>query len=145
MDNRRCLTLQEPWASLVIGRPGLVPLKPVENRTWTTAWRGRLWIHRGKAWDVKGAVSMMKWANLPPPWQAWIEERLRMKTKDREADGMRIVGFVDLNRIIQNHASLYAVPGCYHWCMDNPTMTHPEPCPGAQGLWIAGNQLLATA
>jgi hypothetical protein len=42
----RALTILQPWADLIMsGR------KRVENRTWSTKYRGRLYIHAGKARD----------------------------------------------------------------------------------------------
>lgn len=42
----RILTLRQPWATLVaIGE------KTVENRRWSTSYRGPLAIHAGEAWD----------------------------------------------------------------------------------------------
>ena len=37
-----CLTLHQPWASLLV-----YGIKRVEGRGWTTDFRGRLWIHAG--------------------------------------------------------------------------------------------------
>lgn len=37
------LSIRQPWAWLVINRH-----KPIENRTWTTKYRGRVYIHASK-------------------------------------------------------------------------------------------------
>lgn len=39
----RTLTVKQPWASLIV-----MGIKDVENRTWTTPYRGRILIHAGK-------------------------------------------------------------------------------------------------
>ena len=41
----RVLTIWEPWASLIA-----LGVKRVENRGWSTAYRGPLLIHAGKRW-----------------------------------------------------------------------------------------------
>jgi ASCH domain len=40
----RCLSVRQPWAWAIIHGP-----KRVENRTWPTNHRGRLWIHAGSS------------------------------------------------------------------------------------------------
>ena len=37
---QRALTIRQPWADLIMSGA-----KDVENRTWSTSYRGRLWIH----------------------------------------------------------------------------------------------------
>lgn len=59
----KCLTVQQPWASLLLGiapvdRLGNAPgMKDVENRKWATTHRGNLLIHAGKAFD-KAAMEL---------------------------------------------------------------------------------------
>ncbi len=43
--NVACLSVRQPWASLIVNG-----VKPVENRAWSCAYRGRLVIHAGKTW-----------------------------------------------------------------------------------------------
>lgn len=67
------LSIRQPWAWLIV-RPDIVDaderrraaeagiLKLVENRDWTTPYRGRLWIHAGKtctARDYAAAVEFV--------------------------------------------------------------------------------------
>jgi hypothetical protein len=47
----RAITVQQPWASAIAHPDG----KRVENRRWTTSWRGALAIHAGQGWDPAGA------------------------------------------------------------------------------------------
>ena len=49
MSSIACLSVRQPWAwAIVHGH------KPVENRTWTAEFRGRLLIHAGLTWDKAG-------------------------------------------------------------------------------------------
>ena len=50
MSPDRILTVRQPWATAII-RYG----KDVENRTWMTDYRGRVWIHAGLKSDDIGA------------------------------------------------------------------------------------------
>ena len=43
-DNMLCLSMHQPWASLLV-----YGIKRVEGRGWNTDFRGRLWIHAGKS------------------------------------------------------------------------------------------------
>ena len=43
----KALSLRRPWDYVVLHPP----FKNVENRTWPTSYRGRVCIHRAKAWD----------------------------------------------------------------------------------------------
>jgi hypothetical protein len=46
----KALSLSQPWDRVVV----LPPYKNVENRTWPTYHRGRIYVHRAKSWDEKG-------------------------------------------------------------------------------------------
>jgi hypothetical protein len=39
------LSIRQPWAWLIVNG-----FKDLENRSWSTAFRGPVWIHAGKAW-----------------------------------------------------------------------------------------------
>jgi hypothetical protein len=45
----RAITINEPWATLIVHG-----IKRVENRSWSTNYRGSLLIHAGKAIDTDG-------------------------------------------------------------------------------------------
>lgn len=47
MKTLPCLSVRQPWAWLIVNGH-----KPVENRSWSTAFRGRLLIHAGKTLDA---------------------------------------------------------------------------------------------
>jgi hypothetical protein len=42
----RALSIRQPWAWLIVHGH-----KPIENRDWSTDWRGELLIHAGKVFD----------------------------------------------------------------------------------------------
>lgn len=45
----KALSIRQPWASLIV-----LGLKPVENRTWRTNYRGQLLIHAAQTFDREG-------------------------------------------------------------------------------------------
>jgi hypothetical protein len=46
----KALSLSQPWDRVVL----FPPYKDVENRSWPTSYRGRIYVHRAKSWDEKG-------------------------------------------------------------------------------------------
>jgi hypothetical protein len=46
----KALSIRQPWASMIV-----LGLKPVENRSWKSNFRGRMLIHAGKKFDQEGA------------------------------------------------------------------------------------------
>lgn len=125
-DNRTVLTVQEPWASLIVDGH-----KDVENRTWGTSYRGRLWIHAGQkidtgAWFWIGAAFGEAQA---ADWQTGLPEHA----------GGAIIGHVDLVGCSQFSKSPWWT-GSWAWELRNPVRIPPQPKRGRLGLWIAGDQ-----
>lgn len=124
-DGRTVLSIQQPWADWIVDG-----FKDVENRSWKTEFRGRLWIHASRKVD-KGAM-------------LWVE---RTFGKDYARDLDRgeprtlgaIIGHVDLITCADTSPSLWWT-GAVAWILQNPKRTTPEPKRGRLGLWIAGNQ-----
>lgn len=50
----KALSIRQPWAWLICAGH-----KPVENRTWQTAYRGELLIHAGQQFDDEGAATVL--------------------------------------------------------------------------------------
>jgi hypothetical protein len=46
----KALSFSRPWDYLVLH----APFKDIENRTWPTNFRGRIYVHRAKSWDEEG-------------------------------------------------------------------------------------------
>jgi len=45
----KALSVRQPWAWLIANN-----LKPIENRTWPTRYRGAFLIHAGQTFDLQG-------------------------------------------------------------------------------------------
>ena len=54
-DGQMCLTMHQPWASLLV-----YGIKRIEGRTWPTRYRGRLWIHAASKEPEEEAVAACK-------------------------------------------------------------------------------------
>lgn len=126
MDNRRALTIHQPWATLIARG-----LKDVENRTWATPWRGTLFIHAGKKWDREAAPLLKAlglWPDdLPDSPEAFPTMCLIAKTT-----------LVTCTRI--SASPWFAGDPKIAWVLADTTPIPHESMPGAQGLWIVGNQ-----
>ena len=56
------LSIQQPWAYLIIHR-----YKTIENRTWSTTFRGRIFIHAPKSFDWEGYHYLLKNTSIRLP------------------------------------------------------------------------------
>lgn len=117
------ITVKQPWAAAIAALG-----KDVENRSWTTNYRGRLAIHAGKSWDHTGhrAAETLAGQHLPPAagGPAWASGAL-----------IAVVDLVDVDHC-DGRCSPWAIPDSYHWQLANVrALTTPLPCRGALKLW----------
>lgn len=125
----KALTVCQPYAELIARG-----LKPIENRTWPTTYRGPLGIHAGKS-------------------RAWMDPG------DLEAyPGMEfgaIVAVVDLVDCLNHdgrarwgrYAALYDhehANGPWCWILQNVRRIDAVPCRGSQGLWDVPGLVIKT-
>lgn len=96
----KMLSIRQPWASLIAHG-----VKDVENRTWTTRYRGPILIHSGKKVDSDGMSQHPGYVDAP-----------------RGA----IIGVVDLVDVRTLSESPWWRHGCYAWILQNPKLL-PEP------------------
>lgn len=124
----RALSIARPWAGLIVHG-----YKPVENRTWSTRYRGTLIVHASQRWD-RAVADIAEALGLPG-------------SKHGHATGY--VGSVDLVDV--HHAtdcggcSIWAEPGAWHWVMQRAQqLSTPIPGPGRLGLYSPPKQIIAT-
>ncbi len=59
----RILSVRQPWAELIVSG-----IKRIENRTWTTSYRGPVIIHAGGKWDDEPIEQIERRLNLEIPY-----------------------------------------------------------------------------
>lgn len=149
----KVLSVKNPYAYLII-QGG----KDVENRTWTTDYRGRLYIH------VSGDTLpfLTEEPNLTDDYSLKLEiflnklaehySKCDINKGDTAESFMNavidkpnlwllktqsIIGYVNLVNIIQNSSSPWAIDGQHHWILKNPTLLENpiRHVKGRLGLW----------
>jgi len=139
-----CLSVKNPISYQIFGG------KDVENRSWKTDYRGRLYIHSsgypfaavpGKLWPKE--IEGTEYDKLADQFSVrWIEhyERLGIDVRDgapkNEAlwfcRSQAIIGHVELTDIIRDSKSPYAERDQYHWVFKNPVLLD-KPLIGIKG------------
>lgn len=115
----KALTIHEPWSTLI-----MLGIKRIENRSWSTPYRGRLVIHSARtvrrdvaaAYNVEDAIS--------PGYALGTVVLTGIYTQDDVSD------HVD-RRQLQEFGS-----GPFYWLFDHvDPFEEPIPIAGQQGLW----------
>jgi hypothetical protein len=110
----RALSIRQPYAWLIIAGH-----KTIENRTWKTAYRGRLLIH----------AALETYPFEHPAYRS-------IKLPDR-LDRGGIIGEVTLEDIVTESNDPWFT-GPYGWILANPRALPFQPCPGRLRLWTPG-------
>ena len=121
----KTLTIKQPWADLIVAG-----IKDIENRTWKTAYRGRVLIHASKEPCSRGDLSVY-------PLPALAENINLGEYNPRQFTGGAIIGSVDIVDCVMNHPSAWAEKGVYNWVLANP-VKFEKPIlnvKGMLGLW----------
>jgi len=111
----KALSLTQPMAWAIFNG------KDVENRTWSTKVRGRIYIHSSKGFN-KGHYQ----------WIAKNENRLccRLPQPEEFVHGA-IIGEVSIVDCVQHHVSWWAFWGFWKFVLVNPVLYEkPIPCRG---------------
>lgn len=107
----KALSVQQPYAILEV-----MGIKDIENRSWKTDYRGRLYIH---ACGRKGDHKKNK---LTPEQMSEVTGSIALRIVQDDQMYSSIIGYVDLVDVVENHPSVWALPGHYHWVLANPVM-----------------------
>lgn len=97
----KALSIKQPWATLIAHG-----IKDIENRTWRTKFRGRIYIHSSGV-PVK-----------TPPVLLFTDEQV-IASKDFWFGGLvnsAIIGEVDIVDCVLNHTSVWAEQMAYDVC-----------------------------
>lgn len=135
MKTIKVLSVRQPWAWLICAG-----YKNIENRTWKTDYRGKLFIHAGKEFEWH------ELNGLPHDYRKLVIEHFGIQfmrygkkwtdviTKHKEEFGA-IVGYADLTDCVRNANSIWAMPGCWHWELHRPLELAPIPLKGRLGIF----------
>lgn len=142
------LSVRQPWAFLIIAG-----LKPIENRTWKTDYRGELHLHAGKSFDWDALIWLMNQGKMGELWACIrhfgielndVPEKSKI-TKHLDEFGA-IIGRVALTDCVPRDVpcasekgvlSDWAEVGCDHWKVADPVPITPIPLRGQLGLFKA--------
>lgn len=122
----KVLTVKQPWASLIVHG-----IKDIENRSWRTNFRGRVLIHASDSYGRKFSVDLT---------DAQTKAAFATIAKETMFGNMpfgSIIGSVEIVDCVQNHPSIWADNGVYHWVLANPILFEKpiENVKGKLGLW----------
>lgn len=112
----KALSIKQPWASLIVHG-----IKDVENRTWRTHYRGKIYIHS----SGKGV----------PNFVFNQQQHEALSTIDTDNMNMlysAIIGEVDIVDCVLNHNSIWAEKGVYNWVLANSKL-YDEPILNVKG------------
>lgn len=125
----KTLSFQPPWSWLVA-----MGLKPIENRSKPTKFRGRFLIHASKSYDYQGDAEARE--------RLWIECGLALKQPSGFVHGA-IIGSVELYDCVSASPSPWFF-GPFGYKLRNAIMfKKPIPCKGQLGFFdfdITGGQ-----
>ncbi len=153
----KTLSVKNPYAYLIV-----YGIKDIENRSWQTKYRGKLYIHASgvdmaiypnntidketkaeldKLVDAnlsldecykQGSERLIKYYELYKKCDSYFSERNEYFLKKN-----RIIGSVELEDIIKDSKSPFAEKGQYHWIFKNPVIFEKpiENIKGKLNLW----------
>ena len=102
----KALSVKQPWAHLIctprIDNP-LLGIKDIENRTWQTHFRGRIYIHASGT-PAKEPYQIF----TDEQAQAFIDSDLDFEMLKSYSETSRIIGEVDIVDCVVNHSSIWA-------------------------------------
>lgn len=134
----KAITIKNPWAYLVA-----LGIKPIENRTWKTNYRGRVFIH-------VSAHRLSTQLINDEQYQDLIFSKKLPKSEKSSADFISeqplsaIIGEVDIVDCVVNHPSVWAEKDSeinrndieartiWNWVLENPVL-YEKPILGVKG------------
>lgn len=122
------LSVRQPWAWLIMNGG-----KDIENRTWRTDIRGRVFIHASKGVTKEEWQDAWDWVRMTFP-EVWEKGRQEIKPGSIERGG--IVGSVELVDCVTSSSSEWFA-GRYGFVLRDPQKTPFFPCKGRLGFFKA--------
>jgi len=120
----KALSIRQPWAWLIAAG-----YKDVENRSWPTRFRGRIYIHSGKILDRTALLELRS-------GKSNVSHNCRDALSQEESwTRGAIIGEVDIVDCVTQSSSPWFT-GPYGFLLRNPLLyERPIMCPGKLGLF----------
>jgi len=134
----KVLTIRQPWCWAIAAG-----YKTIENRTWTTQYRGKLGIHAGARWDDEREDAVRFVRDTARALGHTLPKTMR-DTWPLTATGyvLAVVDLVGICDISLNRPDIHcgcgpwAIPGQAHWRLDLVRqLDKPLEAKGRLGLW----------
>jgi hypothetical protein len=116
----KALSIQQPWAWLIVHADEYPDPKRIENRTWSTKFRGDVLVHAGKTFDRAGYESIVS---------RWPAFKSILPAPDQFNCG-GIVGKVSIVDCVQEYESRW-FNGRHGFVLERP---HPLPFVALRGM-----------
>jgi len=120
------LCIQQPWAWLIVNG-----IKDIENRKWSTSFRGPFFVHAGKRFDHRGYEWIMSEMGLSIP-------------KPGEYPFGGIIGKATVIDCVRSHPSKWFF-GPYGFILTDASPLPFIPLRGQLGFFKASSSIVATA
>lgn len=119
----KVLSVRQPWAWAIVEAG-----KDVENRSRPTKHRGPLAIH---------VSTFHKWHEIAVDAQSMsgLIRQTSLTRGDLEKSLGCVIGIVDVVDCIRDSSSRWAIPGQWHWVLDNQRRVRPVPIVGRLGIF----------
>ena len=132
----KAISISQPWSWLIVNG-----IKDVENRDWTTDYRGFLLIHAGKKLDTT-ILQSLEWQQknlaMPDHWKAaWA---MMPENADFETGG--IVGYATLQKVVTSSESPW-FRGRYGFVLTQRRTVPFIPLRGSLGLFDVSAEIEA--
>lgn len=114
----KAISIKQPWAYLICAG-----IKDIENRTWATKYRGRVYIH--------ASSQMAKYEFT------WKQSSELAKHEELDIVYSAIIGHVDIVDCVVNHSSIWAEKSEIG-LLDEPTNEYGKPTYN----WVLANPVL---
>lgn len=128
-----CLSIRQPYAWAI-----MAGIKPVENRTWATKYRGPLAIHASLKADAEPA-----WSFCEGQWESLVPNSICLIPR-KSVDYGGIIGTVDLVDCVTESDSPWFF-GPYGFVLANPRPCKFVPMKGQLGLFNINANLIERA
>lgn len=115
----KALTIKQPWASLIANG-----IKDIENRTWKTNYRGRIYIHA----SAKPAASLVSSVLNYEQTAQLVRTGGLDHNYTSKLPSSAIIGEVDIVDCVINHPSIWAeqstdpIKNIYNWVLANAVL-----------------------